>query len=329
MKLDIGETFDSIMDGTKEVAEAVHIKTSEFHKNYVSKVLPDCGKYGKAATFLAEMVPGVTEYNAIKDGDWKAFAIAAGIDVTAAAAGAVTAGAGFAAVKGGSNVAKTGVKRAVREITEAGTGKAVKEVTRTGIEKSVKEVAETSAEKAVKEVTEVGAEKNMIEVSKEGMEKTTREVTEKIATKDLKEISKKLDKTRIPEYLQEVQKITNREIKPIQMEKLEKALKEQDFIKLDHEKAKFHRKLFDNAREKLIQEWEKYTGDAWPVYDHDIISSISGEVLKKAGQPYDAHHLIESSFGGPNAWWNLHPAAFPDEHQGEIHAANSLANKIF
>ena len=53
------------------------------------------------------------------------------------------------------------------------------------------------------------------------------------------------------------------------------------------------------------------------------------EVIRKAGQRYDAHHLIESSFGGSNAWWNLHPAAFPSEHQAGIHAANSLANLIF
>jgi filamentous hemagglutinin len=52
-------------------------------------------------------------------------------------------------------------------------------------------------------------------------------------------------------------------------------------------------------------------------------------VLRKAGQQYDAHHLIEVSVKGPNEWWNIHPAKHPNEHQGGIHAAGSLANKIF
>ena len=128
MNLDLGNAWDSIKDGTKEVTEVAHAKTSEFHENYVSKVLPDCGKYGDAAKFAAEMVPGVSEYNAIVDGDWTAFAIAAGIDIGAIAIGAFTAGAGYDAVKGGSTVAKTGAKVAVKEVAEAGATKVVKEV---------------------------------------------------------------------------------------------------------------------------------------------------------------------------------------------------------
>lgn len=82
------------------------------------------------------------------------------------------------------------------------------------------------------------------------------------------------------------------------------------------------------AKDRLIDEWEKNTGDKWPVYTEDVLND-AGEVIRKAGQRFDAHHLIESSFGGPNAWWNLHPAAFPSEHQGGIHAVDSLANLIF
>ena len=65
MGLEMSHTLDSIHDGTKEIAETAHVKTREFHENYVSKVLPDCGKYGDAAKFVAEMAPGVAEYNAI------------------------------------------------------------------------------------------------------------------------------------------------------------------------------------------------------------------------------------------------------------------------
>ena len=364
MSLDISHTIDSIHDGTKEVAEIAHVRTSEFHEKYVSKVLPDCGKFGDAAKFVAEMAPGVSEYNAIREGDWQAFAISAGIDVTALAIGVFTAGTGYGAVKGGSTVAKAGVKTATREIAEAGAKKAIKETAEAGAEKIVKEAAEAGAEKivkeaaeagakkviketaeagaekivkeaaeagaekAVKEIAETGAEKAVKELVEEGTEKIAKETAEEVATRSVKEVGEKIDKKLIPEYLQEVQKITNREIGPVQMEKLQKALRGQDFAKLDPEKAKLHKKLFDNARDKLIEEWEKNTGDKWPVYVNDVLND-AGEVIRKAGQRFDAHHLIESSFGGPNAWWNLHPAAFPVEHLQGIHGVNSLAKIIF
>ena len=328
MNLDLGNAWDSIKDGTKEVTEVAHAKTSEFHESYVSKVLPDCGKYGDAAKFAAEMVPGVSEYNAIVDGDWTAFAIAAGIDIGAIAIGAFTAGAGYAAVKGGSTVAKTGAKVAAKEVAEAGVKKVVKEVAGEGAEKLAKEAAEAGTKKVVKETAEGGAKKVVKEVAEDGTKKLAKEVTEEGTKKVTKEVGEKMSKELVPEYLHEVESITKREIKPAQMEKLQKALKEQDFVKLDPDKVKLHRKLFDNAKDKLIDEWEKNTGDKWPVYAKDILND-SGEVIRTAGQRFDAHHLIESSFGGPNAWWNLHPAAFPSEHQAGIHAINSLANKIF
>ena len=189
MNLDLGNAWDSIKDGTKEVTEVAHAKTSEFHENYVSKVLPDCGKYGDAAKFAAEMVPGVSEYNAIVDGDWTAFAIAAGIDIGAIAIGAFTAGAGYAAVKGGSTVAKTGAKVAVKEVAEAGATKVVKEVAEEGAEKVVKEAAEAGAKKAVKEVAEESVEKVVKETVETGAEKVTKEVAEESVEKVAKEVA--------------------------------------------------------------------------------------------------------------------------------------------
>ncbi|MGN9127820.1 hypothetical protein ACTM97_15745 [Oliverpabstia intestinalis] len=187
MDFDLGKTLDSIKDGTKEVAEVTHEKTRAFHENYVSKVLPDCGKYGDAAKFVAEMAPGVSEYNAIVDGDWTAFAIAAGIDIGAVAIGAVTFGAGYATVKGGTTVAKTGAKVAVKEVAEAGAKKVVKEVAEESVEKVAKEAAEAGAKKVVKEVAEEGAEKAVKEVAETGTKKVVKEVTEEGAEKTVKE----------------------------------------------------------------------------------------------------------------------------------------------
>ncbi len=376
MGLEMSHTLDSIHDGTKEIAETAHVKTREFHENYVSKVLPDCGKYGDAAKFVAEMAPGVAEYNAIREGNWQEFAITAGIDVASIAAGALSMGTGYGAVKGGSVAARAGVKMAAKEVAEAGAKKAVKEVAEAGAKKAVKEVAEAGAkkaaqevveagakkavqevaeagtkkavqeiaetgakkaaqevveagaEKAAKEVAEAGAEKAAKELAEEGTEKLAKETAEQAAVKGVKEVGESMDKKLFPESLKEVEKFTNREIKPVQMEKLQKALKEQEFVKQTPEKSKLHRKLFDNAKDKLIDEWEKNTGDKWPVYVEDVFNE-AGEVIRQAGQRFDAHHLIESSFGGPNAWWNLHPAAFPYEHQLGIHGINSVTSLVF
>ena len=43
MKIDVGNTLDSLMDGTKETTETIHEKTKELHEKYVSKVIPDFG----------------------------------------------------------------------------------------------------------------------------------------------------------------------------------------------------------------------------------------------------------------------------------------------
>lgn len=203
MGFDLSNAWDSIKDGISETAEVAHTKTNEFHEKYVSKVTPDFGKYGDAAKFAAEMVPGVSEYNAIKDGDWQAFAIAAGIDIAAVAIGAFTTGAGYAAVKGGTSVAKAGVKVAVKEVAEAGekkvvketveagAKKVVKETVEAGVEKAVKETVEAGAEKAVKETAEVGVEKVAKETVEAGTEKVAKEVAEESTEKTMKEVAEK------------------------------------------------------------------------------------------------------------------------------------------
>ena len=429
MNFELSHAIDSVKDGTKEVAEIAHEKTSEFHENYVSKVVPDCGKYGDVAKFAAELVPGVAEYNAIREGDWQAFAISAGIDVAAVAVGAFTAGAGYAALKGGAKatakvaakevaeagvkkvakevveagaekaakevveagaekaakeiaeagakkaakeVAEAGAKKAAKEAVEAGAEKAAKEVVEAGAEKAAKEVAEAGAEKAAKEAVEAGAEKAAKEAVEAGAEKATKEAVEAGAEKVTKEaveagaekvtkeaveagaekvtkeaveagaektakettekvslgIGEKIDKTRFSEYIDELEKITGREIPAQQKELIEKALKEGDFSKLSKEATDAARNQFRNIKSSLIKEWEKNTGTTWPRYVEDVVND-AGIVIRHAGQYFDAHHIIELSTEGPNVWWNLHPASFPVEHQQLIHGASSLATTIF
>ncbi len=98
-------------------------------------------------------------------------------------------------------------------------------------------------------------------------------------------------------------------------------------VKLAPDKTDLNRRLFNNAKDKLIDEWEKNTGELWPRYKEDI-KNEAGKIIRKKGDRYDAHHLIEISFGGPNAWWNLHPASF-EEHKALHHGIDSIAKKLF
>jgi hypothetical protein len=194
MKLDFGENFDTIGEGVKNLADGAHKATKEFHKNYVSKVTPNFGKYGNAAKFVAEMAPGVSEYNALKDGDWTAFTIAAGIDAGAAVVGAVTAGSGYFAIKGGSGIAKASVKSSIKEVAEASTRKAVKEVVQSTTEKTGKDISEKIIkDAAAKEVAEKLGNKSVQKISKEVGER----VIERVATINQKYLGEKFPGTEV------------------------------------------------------------------------------------------------------------------------------------
>lgn len=110
MKLDISNTMENVKEGITDIGDNLQENVNDFHDKYISKVTPDCGKYGNVAKFAVEMVPGVSEYNAIREGDWTAFAIAAGLDLAAIGVGVFTLGSGYGVIKGGSSLAKEGVK---------------------------------------------------------------------------------------------------------------------------------------------------------------------------------------------------------------------------
>lgn len=137
------------------------------------------------------------------------------------------------------------------------------------------------------------------------------------------ELSKK-----IRAYIKDVETRTGRKIPENQRKLLEQDLRANKYQRLDAEAAAVHRTDFNRVKNDLISEWEKNTNQKWPRYSEDVLSK-NGSVIRRVGQPYDAHHLIESSYGGPNKWWNMHPARFPDQHQGGIHRSGSPARDLF
>ncbi|WP_271001975.1 pre-toxin TG domain-containing protein [Listeria seeligeri] len=139
----------------------------------------------------------------------------------------------------------------------------------------------------------------------------------------------KIDGELIRKYVRDVQEQTGRKLDSGQVEKLKEALRTKEYKKLTPSETKSHRRRFNRIKDSLISEWEVQTGQTWPTYTEDIISEKTGEVIRKAGDPYDAHHIIENSYGGEHEWWNIHPAKFPNEHQAGIHGSGSPASDLF
>ncbi|OAZ68641.1 putative ribonuclease YwqJ [Bacillus siamensis] len=142
-------------------------------------------------------------------------------------------------------------------------------------------------------------------------------------------IVEKINYDLIKRYVKDVEARTSRKIPKNQVEKLKEALRNKEYKKLTPLQTRKHRRAFNKIKDQLIEEWEKNTGQTWPTYSEDIISKKTGEPVRKKGDKYDAHHIIENSFEGEHEWWNIHPAKFPNEHQSGIHGTGSPANELF
>ncbi|HDR8155412.1 TPA: cytoplasmic protein [Bacillus cereus] len=137
-----------------------------------------------------------------------------------------------------------------------------------------------------------------------------------------------LNTPRFQEYLSQVEEITNRKIPDNQRKLLKEHLENNGYERLSKEEVAKRRDEFNSLREDLIKEWELKTGQKWPTYEEEILSR-RGRVLRKVDRPYDAHHLVENAYGGEHEWWNMHPAKYPNEHQGGIHGKDTISREIF
>ena len=107
--------------------------------------------------------------------------------------------------------------------------------------------------------------------------------------------------------------------KPFEVSNLEKRTPE--------ENAKMREEFNDN-KTQLKREWEKINGLQWPKYKKDIYSA-SGNLIRKAGSDYDAHHIQPLGMGGNNEARNITPlnAEVHYDKQG-IHALCSPYSKL-
>ncbi|NCG68095.1 transposase [Bacillus coagulans] len=138
-----------------------------------------------------------------------------------------------------------------------------------------------------------------------------------------------LNKDLAKAYLRDIEDKTGRKVNKEQIQHIKEALRNNNYVKLTPKESAKHRSKFTSSlKDKLIAEWDEKTNQKWPRYKEEVIDK-NGEVVRNIGQPYDAHHIIENNFGGPHAWWNIHPAKYPDEHQAGIHGKGAPSGKLF
>lgn len=128
-------------------------------------------------------------------------------------------------------------------------------------------------------------------------------------------------------YVSDIKSILGYRIPKDYCNSIKDYLHNNELKKLSSEETLRARLEFSLKKNKLIEKWEKETGKEWPRYKEDVKNS-QGNVVRRAGDYYDAHHIIELSYGGPAESWNIVPARYPDKHQNGIHKADST-KKLF
>ena len=130
-------------------------------------------------------------------------------------------------------------------------------------------------------------------------------------------------------YIRDVEKRTGRLLPPSQKARIFEAANQRNFRLLDDAGKAANKAQFEARKKAMIASWERETGATWPRYHADVPSPGGGPVpYRRAGSKLDLHHVIPKENGGPNTWWNSHPAASPSEHQAGIHGGNSALRRL-
>lgn len=108
----------------------------------------------------------------------------------------------------------------------------------------------------------------------------------------------------------------------------DKPFESSDLKKRSPEENAEKRDEFDEKRAQLKKEWEEINGRPWPKYDHDVYSA-NGNLIRKAGSDYDAHHIQPLGMGGENVASNITPlnAEVHYDKQG-VHSPGSPYSKL-
>ena|GEM_PF-459767 len=101
------------------------------------------------------------------------------------------------------------------------------------------------------------------------------------------------------------------------------------YEKISPEENADKRGEFEDKKEKLIKEWEEKNGREWPRYEKDVYDEKTGNLIRKAGDRYDAHHIHPLTLGGKNEASNITPISAEKHYdQRGVHAPDSPYAKL-
>jgi len=91
------------------------------------------------------------------------------------------------------------------------------------------------------------------------------------------------------------------------------------------EKVAALREEFDDTKAKLRKEWESENGREWPKYTENIYND-SGQIIRRKGDNYDAHHIQPLCLGGENTASNITPLDIYSHR--DIHSSNGSCKNL-
>lgn len=128
------------------------------------------------------------------------------------------------------------------------------------------------------------------------------------------------------EYISEIERLTETKIPEMQKQKILEFVTENPLQHLTKEERNQAKKQYNLKRGHMIKDWELNTGKKWP-YSGSRLKNERGRLLSNKPVRHQLHHIILISYGGPNKWWNSHPA-HNDAHV-KIHGKESVSKRIF
>ncbi len=85
------------------------------------------------------------------------------------------------------------------------------------------------------------------------------------------------------------------------------------------------REEFDDNKPKLRKEWEIQNGREWPKYTEDVYNE-NGQIIRRKGDNYDAHHIQPLCLGGENIASNITPLDIYSHR--DIHSLNGSCKNL-
>lgn len=82
---------------------------------------------------------------------------------------------------------------------------------------------------------------------------------------------------------------------------------------------------FDDKKADLRKEWETIHNREWPKYTENVYNE-SGQLIRKVGDNYDAHHITPLQLGGRNEASNLTPLDLREHNK--LHSKDGSCNKL-